>query len=484
MNDRHERLDFPPSRTLGITVIGDYIVSEGAERVLDRLQRLGIGAVACSPTVAAPSAEGEGTFAPPDDAGSSPRRFERPLFGREALWLSSAPSYVPDTRCYEGCAYRPAAATALTQAHGEEISRFINGALARGWEVYLQVPAARPPGLRDEDRPRLPDGRIAPSRLADTASLASPAVRAHVRAWVRDLLQHYPEVTGIRIDWPEYPCYTIGEAFQDFGPHVADWARWRGFDFDAAHRAARRWYRQLHETLTNRDLQHCLERRAGGENSLSPLAGLVAPGDALVDWLQIKSALCADFVAHWRASIGEWDATRRLVVQSFMPPFATLTGCDASLVAAHCDVIAPKLYTMHWSQMVKFWADHLLACHPDLDETLLVRVLVCLMDIADTDDIDARITDYGYPEPHEAHPVSSASQRRKVDTVLHQAGIGGAAKVGPMVHAYGPPDDVVRRFGVAADSACPIVWITRYGYLGDEKLLRIAARWRAGRVAE
>jgi len=223
-----------PERTLGMTVIGDYIVSEGVTRVLDNLQHAGVRAVACSPTVSTPAAEGKGTFAPPDDAGSSPRRFDRPLFGRHALWLTTAPSYHPDPRHYAGCAYGPAGVSPLTREHGELIGRFIDEALSRGMKVYLQVAAACPPALRDEDRPRLPDGRVPPGRLADTASLASDAVRNYNRAWARDLVDHYPQVTGFRIDWPEYPCYTIGEAFQDFGPHVARWASAHGHLFDTS----------------------------------------------------------------------------------------------------------------------------------------------------------------------------------------------------------------------------------------------------------
>ena len=50
--------------------------------------------------------------------------------------------------------------------------------------------------MRDEDRPRLPDGSIPPDRMADTASLASEAMRAYNRAYVADLLAAYPNISG------------------------------------------------------------------------------------------------------------------------------------------------------------------------------------------------------------------------------------------------------------------------------------------------
>ena len=74
-------------RLLGITVLADFIINEGVDAVLDNLvSRAGATAVALNPTVTAPSAEGEGSFQPPSDAGSSPRLFDRTLqdrFSRE-----------------------------------------------------------------------------------------------------------------------------------------------------------------------------------------------------------------------------------------------------------------------------------------------------------------------------------------------------------------------------------------------------------------
>ena len=64
--------------------------------------------------------------------------------------------------------------------------------------------------------------------MADTGCLASDAIRAYNRSYVRDLLEAYPSIEGFRIDWPEYPCYTMGEVFHDFNPHVRKWTRSNG----------------------------------------------------------------------------------------------------------------------------------------------------------------------------------------------------------------------------------------------------------------
>ena len=153
------------TRFVGITVLGDFILSEGVEPVLENLASVGAAAVAVNPTVTAEAAEGEGSFQPPDDAGTSPRLFDRPLFGKRALWVNSAVSYHPDPGLYADSPYPPRQPEALTEEHGGLIGQFIRAARERGLEVFLQVPAARPSGLKDDDRPRGPDGQIPPQRL-------------------------------------------------------------------------------------------------------------------------------------------------------------------------------------------------------------------------------------------------------------------------------------------------------------------------------
>ena len=203
-------------RLLGITVLADFILNEGVDAVLDNLvDRAGATAVALNPTVTAPSEEGVGSFQPPSDAGSSPRLFDRPLWGRRSLWVRSAPSYIPRTSYYADTPYKPREPNELTSTHGDLVDRFIDGALDRGLKVYLQLSAATPPRLSDDDRPRRPDGQL-PDRMADTGCLASEAIRAYISAYVRDLLEQYPRITGFRPDWPEYPCYKAGRGLPGF----------------------------------------------------------------------------------------------------------------------------------------------------------------------------------------------------------------------------------------------------------------------------
>lgn len=449
------KLDF-----LGITVLGDYILSEGPDPIIENLLRIGATAVACNPTVTAPGDEATGSFQPPIDAGSSPRVFDRPLFGKHSLWVRGGVSYHPRQELYADSAYEARKPNDLTDKHGAVIGEFIRKAVDVGLKVYFQVGAVQPSGLRDEDKPRLPDRTIPHNRMANTGSLASEAVRSFNRAYVKDLLTEYPEVHGFRPDWPEYPCYTLGEVFQDFGEHVAAWAPKNGFDFEPIRAEVSEFYdlllsRRPNCRLTNADFERTFSRESASEG--------------IREWLRLKSALSVDILKHWRDIIAEASGGKGVLsANAFMTPYTVATGFDFAVAAAVCEAVSPKFYTMHWSLMVKFWADPILEANPQLDESTVVDCLVRMMDIGDGE-TGKTVADYGYPAPDEPHPIPDEPQLRKLEQVARE--VGDTAKIIPLVHGYGPLDDFRRRLRlVGQHKSVAGVWINRYGYLSDDKL--------------
>ncbi len=428
--------------------------------------------VTFNPTVTAPAPEGQGVFQPPVDAGASPRRFDRPLFGKHALWLRSAVSFRPQLPLYRDVPYGPRRASELTDRHGPRIAEFVEEAARRGLRIAVQLGAAQPTGLRDEDRPRLPDESLPKNRLADTACLAAPAVRAYNRAYVRDVLSAYPEVHELRIDWPEFPCYTLPEVFQGFGPHVRDWVRRRGGRYDAVRSDVAAFWQRLHGELTNRDLEPFAEEGASAFHHARSLLRY----RGVTEWLRWKAALSADLIGDWRdaldAATPAGHPARRLVAHAFMPPYSLVTGLDFAAASDAADAFAAKLYTMHWPMMLNFWGRWLLEHNPELDERLTVAALERLMELTAPDDpLHGRRTlgDWRYPLPHEPHPVAPAVQTAKLRQAVRAA---GATPVYPLVHGYGPTDDFGRRLHVAIDASVPIpgILVNRYGYLSDAKL--------------
>ena len=211
---------------LGITILPEYIQSEGPEALLDNLlKRLPLSAVATSPYVMEECApERGGEREPPADSGKGlARLLDRRLWGKREVWVSATPSFEPNTEYYQGLRYQPLKPTDLTNRQGPVIDRFIEACQARGIKVYLQVQAAIPPGYRvqfggpeEDDMARLPDGSLPSKRLDKNGSLASPHILAYGEALIRDLLSRYPDISGLRLDWPEYPPLLSGNRFPGF----------------------------------------------------------------------------------------------------------------------------------------------------------------------------------------------------------------------------------------------------------------------------
>lgn len=427
------------SRLFGITVMPEWIQCEGIERVLDNLETAGATAVATSPYVMAPSDAPDAGREPPIDAGAGRvRLLDRDLWGRRELRCVTAPSFVPDPARYAGLRYQPAQPTDLTRREGPAVAAFIAAAQSRGLEVHLQVQAAIPPGYRvqfggplPEDQPLLPDGRHHEGRVDKNGSLAAPEIRAYLEALLADLVQAYPTVDAIRLDWPEYPPYTLESWLFDFSPHALAAARAKGYDARALRATA----------------QHYLDDPALVlQDGLEPLAALG----------RVKADLVIDLLTAAKAVL---PPGMKLVAHAFPPPWNGLSGLDYARVGRIADDIAVKLYTMHWPMMLQ----GCLARMGRLD----AAGAAAIQTLFDTG--DAPLEDLRYPEPEERHPVSAAAQARKIAEARRQA-----PRIHAAAHAYGPLDDVIERAQTAWQAADRRLWLNRYGYLGDAKLKALA----------
>lgn len=456
---------------LGITVLPEYIQTEGIDQVLENLVRMGATAVATSPYVMEPADEKTGSREPPDDAGAGQvRLLDRALWGKRELFVRTAPAFVPEAKLYRGLPYQPPPPTALTDKQGLLVRDFLRAAQGKHLKVYLQVQSAIPPGYRvqfggpvEADQPRLPDGRIPPRRLAKNGSLASAAIRGYAHALIRDLFRVYPDLDGLRVDWPEYPPYFLDDVFLDFGEPARAAAQRLGFDFERMRREAGALYETLHGGLTDANLEAA---NAGGGGRYFLLRQLSdRPG--LADWLRFKAVLVEELLAGFRQTLTEAaGAEKELLPNAFAPPFTLASGFDFRRAAKHSAGVGVKLYTMHWPMILHFYGEVLRKANPQLREATLVRALVRWLDLAD-DDGKPRLQDYIYPEPDQPHPVGAQPQARKIAQAQADA---GDMPIYALAHGYGPADDFRNRLRIAWNASRHGVWINRYGYLSDEKM--------------
>jgi hypothetical protein len=461
-----------PDPVVGITVLPEYLQVEGVDAVLDNLvMKAGASAVTTSPYVMEAADAATGVREPPDDAGAGAvRLLDRPLWGKRELFVRTAPSFNPELRFYRGLCYQPADPTDLTRRDGHVVHDLIRAAQSRHLKVYLQIQAAIPPGYRvqfggptDDDRPRLPDGRLPPRRLAKNGSLASRDIVGYTHALIRDLCRQYPDINGIRFDWPEYPPYLLDDLFLDFSEPANQAARRLGFDFERMQTDARALYRKLHGGLTDADLEAWLD----GDGSRYWLARWLMNYPGVLDLARFKAALVAEMLGGFRQTMNEAGGQRmELIAHAFPPPWNLASGIDFARCQGQVSGYCVKLYTMHWAMILRFYADQLLQANADLSNQLLGRVLVRLLDIADDPGL-AKATDYHYSEPDEPHPVGTSAMQRKIQQARREA---GQTPVFALAHGYGPLEDFRRRLAAAWKASPAGIWINRYGYLSDEKL--------------
>jgi hypothetical protein len=230
------------------------------------------------------------------------------------------------------------------------------------------------------------------------------------------------------------------------------------------------FYQYLSGQLQNSDLRPFNTLERGHYTVLS----LLNQHPGVAEWFRLKAALSTDLLRDWQEAIKTFGGpNKELSANAFMPPYSYLTGLDIAQAAQVCQAISVKLYTMHWSLMVTFWAEALLSANPGLSEDHIVPSLVNLLDLADPGQGGRLLSDYGYPKPDEAHPIPISVQQRKLAQAV--AAARGHCKVNALVHGYGPLEDVVRRFSVALESNTDGLWLNRYGYLADAKLEAIAS---------
>ena len=461
-----------PERLLGITVLPEYVQSETIDGVLENLLgRAGANAVTTSPYVMEEADRKTGKREPPADAGAgNVRLLDRPLFGRREVWVRTAPSFVPNMKLYKGLRYQPAPPTDLTRREGDIVAQFVATAKRSGMKVYFQVQAAIPPGYRvqfggpvEDDQPRLPDGRIPARRVAKNGSLASPHILEYEHALIRDLCQQYPDIDGIRFDWPEYPPYFLDSAFFDFCDHAKKAADQLGFDFETMQRDVGHFYKRLHGQLTNRDLRNWLDDDGGRYH----LLGLLRDSPGIGEWLHFKATLVEKMLAGFRQVMDEAGGRNMgMMPNAFPPPWTIASGMDFRRVAKYSSAISCKLYSMHWAMILRFYGDQILKANPALSSPLLTRVLVGWLDIADDTGLE-KLEDYSYPPPNVAHPVGREAMARKIKQAQSDA---GRTPIYSLAHGYGPLDDYRERLQVAHDASRYGMWINRYAYLTDDKL--------------
>ncbi|MGY8730770.1 MAG: hypothetical protein ACKVK0_01465, partial [Pirellulales bacterium] len=331
---------------LGITVLPEYFQVEGAAQVIANCVEIAhSNAITTSPYVmrqVEQTATYSGQREPPIDAGAGGvRLLDRPLWGKRELYVETAPAFSPSKTLYRNLKYQPPSESELTQGQQHHIHEALKLADDHNMQTYMQVQAAIPPGYRVQfadtnpvDLPLLPNQQPALNRVAANASLASTDILKYHCALVVDLCNQYPSLTGIRVDWPEYPPYRLDSVFLDFSPAVEQFsARRVRSTFSSIRRNIGLFYDALHgkpqPIISDSLLQDIIDSTIPWNMLADRFSQFAIP-----EWLRLKQDLVFNYISELRGALdshGHQD--KQLVPHAFPPPFNTMSGFDFARIA-------------------------------------------------------------------------------------------------------------------------------------------------------
>ena len=457
---------------VGVTVNPEYVQWEGEDQVLQNVaERLQAGLVATVPAVMEPSLDESGGREPPLDAGlGKDRLLDRELWGRRWLYVKSAPSFAPRRDLYKGLAFQPPEPDSLTDREGPKVAAFLSALKNQGIETHIQVMAAAPPCYRVQSTGTIPDaqpltvdGRSVANRVDSNLSLAHPELRAYLKALIKDLVEEYPDMDVLRFDWPEYPPYHPDSLLFDFSDHAMRLGRALGFDVKGL---------QARLSVSGAEMPAMLKKSrklAASGLRLEDRASLAKHLPLVAELLRFRRAVVTDYGMFLARTVKELSNGRvKCCLQCFPPPLNILSGFAPSDLDAYVDTIAVKLYTMHWPMIERAYVDRLSELAGDSPDDWLDTIRAVL-GIGPPDNKPA--ASVRYPKPDEPHAATDGMIESKLGSAA--AGIDGARMWG-ITHAYGPIDDVVRRFRAVQRATGGYVHVNRYGYLSEEKIAGIS----------
>ena len=270
------------------------------------------------------------------------------------------------------------------------LSRALQAAKDRGWQVWLFQPGIGGPTLRDQHAALIVDER---ARTAWSARII-------------DTLQHYPMADGGVLDGPEWgyeisPWHMVRDGhsrsniFDDLPESVAPACATLGYDYRALVAAKDRLEARLH-AMSDREVR----RHGGAAGGLLGGFGLFGRDRDLFDWLNFRldslTACYADIVATVK------DASQPGIMLAAGPrsaSFAPLCGYDLPRLAGVLDLLLPKHYFWHrgfdgmYGTIGRF-VETLTAWNTDLSEAAALAVVASLFglelpEVSSLADLDA-----------------------------------------------------------------------------------------------
>jgi hypothetical protein len=459
-------------RFLGIFVNPVYVQNEGLQPVFDNLEMVGTRAICIVPRVARPAGPGQRVRYPDLHMDGYERLLARPVWGKREIYLESFPAYEPDVALYQNSTYRPPSKPMRPELDTEIPQKMIVEAHQRGMAVHVMLHPFVPPNIRSEEQPVYIDGTVpVPPQISLNACLNNPQAAAYGLALIKDVMQHYPDLDGLFIDWAEYGAYRLEDHFTCFCPHCEQQAISQGYDWAMIKKDVAALWAWLHR-LNSRALERSRRLLCNPSEGLELLSHY--PG--WLQFLRFKAQTVTQFYRQVRLLLDEMDRPQvTLSARGWPPPWNRSSGMDYRALADICGAVTPKLFTFDYSALPRWYGQTMLNWNPNLSEREILDALVDWLNLPDS--IERRsFANYHIPAPTESHPARLEVYRTRLDEVVDQ--VGGRARCYPFAHAYLPESQWKRMIALVRDSRVDGMWVQMYGYLSDTKLEILKEMWR------
>lgn len=336
-----------------------YFRTYGASKILDLLEEHNIRSFSLNTIVEELTEPGKGSRFP-----SMVDRLNRPLDGKDVIYVRNSSSFVPDGNLYNTTKIKPAQKSSLRELEQDTIPAAIAAAKERGFGVsIMDAPLAVPPqqsshdgenfgypwwAVVDDEYKAL---RIDGKRVHGVESKGcpnNPEVRNYAKARIYDIVQNYPGIDLLYVDHIELPTYTFEDNFSCFCEHCVKKSADFGVDLEAIQTALLPYFDKI-STISSSELRELFESDSFKE--------LVA-----WRWKSIKQFLIELREAVYVAG----NNAVKFGVTGFTPAFSMFGSRDYSELADICDVVAPKFYPEHWTVVISLWLKELCGNNPNM----------------------------------------------------------------------------------------------------------------------
>ena len=457
---------------LGLVMTPLDVQVEGLNAVMERIESTGATAINCSRILNRPATVDSGFRAPPIDIDGYDRVFDRPVWGKRELYLESFRSQQPNLSWYADTSYKPKWEKIPPDLDSSLPNQIYESARSRNWKVYISVTPLALPDLKAEDKMKWINGQNPDPnrRVANQGCPSSPNVKAWAIASVLDEISQQPTPDGVCLDWVEYTTYLVEDHFSCFSPYSQ--AHMKGLGYEAKRIKSdvlSLWH--YFNDLTNERLDDISQIL----NSPSRILELLVRFPGVYDFFRFKSDVISGLYRDIRLAMDQSGFGHiELVANGWPSPFNRSSGMDYARLAEIVDSVRPKLYTFHWSVLPRWYGQVLKNWNPNLAITSVLQAIKSWFNLPDSID-HPTWSDYHIPAPNDRHPVWFRTFNDRINEVASQ--VSGRATVIPLAHGYVPLDQWKRTISIIRDSKADGMWVQRYCYLSDEKILALANIW-------